>query len=467
MLLDGLPVEMLHKIMKLSIEDKMPLSPKQRLSATLRLGLLNRRLRAVSLNCTELWSTIYLQWRQEIVLLYLQRVRQCCRDPALVIYLDTNGKLTESLLVRAGHWASFLSQNMASIKALHVIINPGHIGPALVPAFNRPAPLLQICNLTVNNRIQLSTSIFAQQAPKLCIAKFRSPSHFKLGHAPSLRVLDIKIDKQNAKGFLNTIEATTYLESLTLVGVQNAQPLLLGERKPVVLPHCRSLTINNMHSTSARPLMSLLRLPSLVTLDYHEIQVILLAEPEITMASALKIITEFSSTLPNPTLSINLLPHRVVVRLKATPFSLCFTSDWPDLGSPFPEFAHEIISRRVFTSIEDMLTSLASCSIQPEQLIFSNRRNDRTHSNRILSHALKDDFQTLVARLLRAYPSVQSLRLHGVQRAARVLLDDLQILPLLSSVEFSFINPEISPETWQLLEDIQEARGVSIHMMMK
>ena len=44
--------------------------------------------------------------------------------------------------------------------------------------------------------------------------------------------------------------------------------------------------------------------------------------------------------------------------------------------------------------------------------------------------------------------------------------DDLQILPQLSSVEFRSGNSLISPETWQLLQDIQEARGVSIHMKM-
>ncbi|KZS95351.1 hypothetical protein SISNIDRAFT_483591 [Sistotremastrum niveocremeum HHB9708] len=464
MLVDALPEETLHKIMKLSIEDKMPLSPKQRLSATLRLGLLNRRLRAVSLNCAEIWSTIHLQWKQDIVLLYLQRVHQSCENPALVIYLDTNGKLTESLLVRAGHWASFFSQNMASIKALHVIINPGRIGPALVPAFNHPAPLLQTCTLIINNKIQLSTSIFAQQAPNLRIAKFRSPSHFKIGHAPSLRVLDIRINKQNVKGFLNAIEATPAVESLTLVGVQDAQPFLLGKRGPLILPQCRSLTIKNMPWTSARPLMSLLRLPSLVALDYHEIQDFMPAEPGITMTSASKSITEFSSRLSHPTLSIDLLPYRIVVRLKATPFRFCFVSDWS--GVPYMPLPDQTLSRRIFAELEDMLTCPASCLIQPEQLIFSYNLMDQKHPQRILFYALQNDFQTLLARMFRAYPSVQSLQLRQVQHPVRVLLDDPQILPQLSSVEFRSVNSSISPETWQLLQDIQEARSVSFHMKM-
>ncbi|KZS89296.1 hypothetical protein SISNIDRAFT_458776 [Sistotremastrum niveocremeum HHB9708] len=464
MLLDELPAETLRDIMKHCVEDNLALSPKQRLKAALRLGTINRRLRDISLTCPEVWCTIHLEWKQDVVVLFLQRAKQSAKDPPLFIHLDTNGCQIKTLNARIDDWVFFFKKNMKFVKTLNIVIF--HSNPALAVAFNVAAPLLQSCSITVGSKIRLATTLFSKQAPQLAIARFRSTSHFDFGHASSLRVLNLEIDQQNAKGFLNAMEATPGIESLTLKGAQNPLPLPLHlrGRRPLVLSQCRSLTIVHMPRMSARQLMSLLRLPSLVTLDYQEIQDFEPSESEITMASALTFMTEFSSTLPNPTLSIDILPYQIVVRLTATPFCFCFTSDWS--GLPYLALPDQTTSLRIFAELEDLLTCSASCFIQPEQFIFSYNLIDTKHLCSVLFFALRNDFQTLLARMFRAYPSIQSLQLHQVQHPARALLDDLQILPQLSSVEFRSGNSLISPETWQLLQDIQEVRGVSIHMKM-
>ncbi|KZS89305.1 hypothetical protein SISNIDRAFT_497516 [Sistotremastrum niveocremeum HHB9708] len=465
MLVDELPTEILHKIMKLAVEE---LHQNKRLQATLRLGLLNRRLRAVSLNCPDLWSTIYLPWPQEVVLLYLQRARESCQNPTLIIYLDTHSKHfrpKEKNTVRVGYYASFLTQHMASIKALHVVIDPEHRSPLLAAAFTYPAPLLEIFDLNITEKIHFSTELFAKQAPKLRVAKFRSLHYFNFGPAIALRDLNIRIDQQNAKGFLNMIAAAPGIESLTLVGAEDPLPVSthLQERRPIVLSHCRSLTIQRMHWISARRLLPILKLPSLEELIYHEIQEITAEDPAIAMESALRHIVDNTSALPASSLNIDLYMHRVNLSLDGTP-SIRITSDWPDPTSPVPPLLGNMISRRIYTTLENILLAPA-CALhaQPEKLVIYTETKQPEH-NSVLTSSIREDVKTLFRRVLGAYPSVKDLMLLRVlEDIPSVLLNNPDILPNLSVLTSQ---NEHSPKLFELERQVERARKLRLHQFL-
>ncbi|KZT37719.1 hypothetical protein SISSUDRAFT_1120153 [Sistotremastrum suecicum HHB10207 ss-3] len=461
MFLIPIPTEIMHEILTLSLDEDMP-TAKSRLQASMRLGLINRRIRAAALSCHELWSTIYLQWPQEVVALYLQRSQAARQNPALSVYLDTNGKQTEDIRIDADLWASFLKQNMEVTKHLNVVIHNGHNSPALSHAFNSPAPVLRSCTLTVGSKIRLPITLFARRVPQLRDARFRSTTHYDFGPSTSLQVLNLKIDQENARGFLNMLESSPDIHKLTLVGQQNPTPISLRQRKPIILSSCRVLTVEDMLSVSARHLLSLLRLPTLDRLEFHEKHELNERVAPITLASALKALRD-NTLLPARSISIHFYPNRAIISADGVPHYHHVT-DWPDPPYILPVFPGPLSPQRIFATLAEMLTSPASnLHMQPLQLAIHNNINGQAPRTRVLSSALETEMQPLLLHVFQTYHSIQGLQLLGhVEDAIRVILGAPHILPQLSSIQIDSDSSLVSPEILLMLQSMCNRRNISL-----
>ncbi|KZS89279.1 hypothetical protein SISNIDRAFT_469330 [Sistotremastrum niveocremeum HHB9708] len=439
MVLHRFPTELVKKILELCQHEESPSSKKKRLSATVPLASINQRIREISFTCPDIWSTIYLQWPEEVVAVYLHRAKKSHEHPALTIYLDPRDSRLEDLKSNMDRWESFLKQNMAFIKTLDVVIHNENRKHALALALNTPAPALLTCSLVVANKVHLPTSLFSKQAPQLRNVTFRSNAPYDFGPASSLRVLDIRLNQENARGFLNLIKSAPGIESLTLVCSYDAKPISSTLRKPLILSQCRALTIRNMHWTFARYLMSMLRLPALDQLYFHEVQELSPEDPAITLTSALTSIGyDAPADRPTQSIIIDVHPHRAVVSTDGSP-RLAFVSDWQEYERLAGDVVEETLSRRILTTLDDVLAAPAyGCHIQPKQLVLRvhNNRNNGAQNNGSVTSAFRQGIQPFLLQVLRAYPSVEVLQVpEHVMAAVKILLDDPNILPHLGTIQ--------------------------------
>ncbi|KZT43208.1 hypothetical protein SISSUDRAFT_1040664 [Sistotremastrum suecicum HHB10207 ss-3] len=454
-----IPVELMTKILNNYMSDESSLEGSdQRLVHTLRLGLINRRSRAIALAESHIWKTIHLHWPEEIVDEYLRRAQQ----NGISLFLDTfcgpHDKATIDTNIQ--RWSAFLQSNMAAFKHLDLCIRSAACSQALSAALETSAPHLQTFKLVLGN-FQITKNLFAGNAPALRTAHLDTRHSLEITSFPFLSTASLRVCQENCRRILLALQSMSQLEDITLFGTEDytdvpAQAATRRRRRlrPIVLPFCRRLRIRNMVSFSVRRLMANIRAPLLEDLEIRE-TVTVADDALIPTPIPLALASVPRSPVDPTALHIELHADRVRIKLDGTT-RLHYLSDWSRVQTVAPG------DHRVLDAVTNLLTSLSTISGgQPVTISIDN--NIFCHSAPLT--LLKGmNMHLLWSRVFCAYPHVHTLEVAGDVTEASEILFNLgrnSILPLLSRLHIRSIRPGTLLPMYKL-QRIQEVRDLEL-----
>lgn len=372
-----------------------------------------------------IWAVIHLQWHPNIVNAYLER----CEGRKLSVFLTTAGVRQADLKSRKSEWEQFLQCHLHRVGYLNVFIANHRCSDRLARAFEAAANSLETFILDLGDRVRLRSNLFGGLAPLLSSACIRSPVRFDLSRFSGLRELQTTVVPLTQADLVGMLSSLSNIEVLTLTGTSCPPSINVPDfaRGPILLPRCRSLTIEKMASPFIISLLKIFILPAITKLSLHE---------KLFPSGAgftRPIISEtFPFTPSDPVIAnslwITVRPNRIQFDTDGTP-SYSYSGDMRSLyGHIVPNTAGQFRGALI-----TMFTTLATkLSIQPTELIIQDKLNHPTCTESPLSLV---DLGVLWCEIFSSYPSVQILRLTGdICSAIEALKNAGTLLPILSEI---------------------------------
>ncbi|KZS93592.1 hypothetical protein SISNIDRAFT_485210 [Sistotremastrum niveocremeum HHB9708] len=428
-----LPDDVLFKIVECYMSDRGAYaSAKTRLRHTLLLGQIEARLRAfvcLERACHHLWSTIYLQWPNDAVDLYLQR----SQGRPLTVFLNTlEARGTRKHRSDQQHWTKFLLDNMSTIAHLDLFIHNNQCSQRLALAIDTAAPVLQSCRLNVAHKVEIIAALFAGSAPQLASACIYATHTPNLRCFPTLRVLKISIEPSGHQRLLSTLSALPALEDLSVIGAPERFSFEIATEAEVrvSLPACRLLTVKNMESFLVHSLLASLMLPAITKLAVHEKLIVDqhgLRSPSMTDTFPFAPLKPITPTF----LRITLHPDRILFVTDGSP-EYVYAIDWRPLYGLYVVDEEGIFLALLVAVVRTLAAKLC---VEPRELTIQNHLpGDGAAAGE--SPLQMVDLTELWRLAFQDLATVEVLRLSGNITATLDLLDCSTLhLPHLSRVE--------------------------------
>ncbi|KZS95770.1 hypothetical protein SISNIDRAFT_464105 [Sistotremastrum niveocremeum HHB9708] len=439
------PAELLQKIIAEYMEDEAIFaSPSHRLQHTVRLGLINRRLRAFTLSIPSIWQTIYLQWPIEAVEEYLRRAQYS----GISLYLDTFHGADDQKKADAKRqsWAIILRDHMTAFESLDIHIRTAACGKALSMALETPAPNLKTFHLDLG-KFDITRKLFSLQAPNLQTVHLNTRLAWDLAPFTSLSSVTLTVCQENSRKILAMLPTMDQLSALSLTGTNNTTDIPFP-RHPhsIVLPPCQILKLKNMTSLSTRRLMSTVDLPQLQALEINEI--VAMSDLESVPTTIPDAFAAISGPIVDPeSLSIEIYHERVIIRTDGTP-SISYTSDWRFLSKPARG------DQRILDTIAAMIDSVSN-TLQVAYMYLE-----------LPPPSMFDDLDLMILffRVFRDYPLISTLELSGHVDQALFAIDAGGTLLDLSYLKLSNLVPGAMQIFRDMVENLQLRRGFELHI---
>ncbi|KZT42856.1 hypothetical protein SISSUDRAFT_1125414 [Sistotremastrum suecicum HHB10207 ss-3] len=427
---EDLPPEMLSEIIAhyMSNPEEYATARKRRVH-TVKIGLINARLRAVALSrhWEEIWSTIYLQWPKNLIELYVNRVTKGYR-----VYLDTREGGLKNNEARLDYCASFLTEKMDRVELLNVNIHHGLFPESLRLALQTPAPKMRSLIFNLGNEVQNFNVLFNHNAPLLQSAHICAAAPLNIHSFTAITALKMKIGHETIGPLLTALAVMPQLEDLSLRGSGDTFEGVVFATERITLPNCHSFSTRHMEANLIAFILSSLALPALQHLVLYENTFCKNTGRITTMLPILHtVLGPGISVAPSAirdTLFIEIQPYRAFLKMPG--FHL--ETDLAPLRTVSLADPPEVLS----TLLSEFLTRPARhFEAHPTELVIRLNIN-KTSRNENKTSLARVSMLKLMRDIFTAYPSVHRLRLEGrVNKSLASLIKPHNLLPDLSELE--------------------------------
>lgn len=369
------------------------------------------------------------------------------------VFLDTRTGGTAQIEERLDRWARFLKDQMEHIVYLEMHIFRGRAPPSIVNAINSRAPRLEILDIHLGEGVRNITRLLDNHAPHLRTIKIKADTRFVLSAFPSLRHLILTVQPVHFPGLLEGLKATPWLQTISVKGSPNSQPLpcILPER--IALIECTAVTIKQMESHRIEYMLAHLRAPKLRALVVFE-TIVQLADHTFS--------TSLFSSLGHPNFPLSptdsailfgFFDNRFVVHLECYRLEM----DWKDLvvrgGTSIMPLIHQAI-----------IAPLTALELQPLCLTIHSTITAKEKNLRTPLSLVRQDLFRLSLQAFSSYTSVRFLEIKGhVNTILNPLLAQQNLLPnLLQVMILRDVGETISQSATDSLATLSNMRPVQI-----
>ncbi|KZT31715.1 hypothetical protein SISSUDRAFT_1123727 [Sistotremastrum suecicum HHB10207 ss-3] len=413
---DSMNLEMCDRIIQdLEIDSICPSTPaRPRLKRILALMQLNSTFRRAALRRHSLWSTIYLEWRSDVVQNFLENARRNRTHPDLTVFLDTRASGTSDKREKHERWAKFLKEEMAIIRVLGVKIAVKQSSSALAAALSETAaPRLITFELDLDEKQTNNANIhrlFANNAPNMTAIHLHAATPFlELPNSLSLTEMAYRVTPRNVSGLFEMLRKTPRLAYLSLKGARtwDDSPLPVHNLvvEPVLLPACTSLYIRDLNALRTRYILSHIDLPIVSHLDVHERIVEHDNDLLATIFDTLPRLPKNPHLRPRDWLFLGIRSNLIVVQIDG----YRFRTDWN--GFRFKHLTDVVGAHTLIAHVVDVVIAPANTLLlQPSNLHIENSITIPESDGLFMG---LDYLGVLMDQIFKVYPSVRRLTLSG------------------------------------------------------
>ncbi|KZT32583.1 hypothetical protein SISSUDRAFT_1133087 [Sistotremastrum suecicum HHB10207 ss-3] len=429
MTLHNLPTEVISMILRFYEDELEKANAKERLRRTLVLGQIDRRLRAIAISETTLWSTIYLTWSKSIVDLYLQRSQDSrTGESKLSVYLDTRASGTSNRKANQKRWREFFTSEMANIRRLEMQVHAEDKRSDIINAINVPAPHLEVFILHLDATVDASPRLFNDDAPALHTAFLHTGFHHNLAAFPSLRTFRLKVGPSNSRKILEMLQDASSLTEISLLGMRDRTDLPPSPDEKIVLTACSVLSLRHLESSRVRFILSNISLPQLERLTV--VETIVPSDGVISpfsISTTLPMLPSEAALGPRTTLYLLLHSHRFAIEIRGYRYE----ANWEQFrNTDLTRFLEKVIS--AITSPSRLLR------MKPCRLVICNNITFKQRSRRYPLVLVDSDQHQILCETFATYSSIQHMKILGdITPIENALLSCARNLPVLAVIQTS------------------------------